>query len=50
LIGADFQSRQMKLFPNAELAIIPDAGHEMFFENPEESVAVVRAYLDAPAQ
>jgi proline iminopeptidase len=50
LIGAEFQSRQMKLFPNAELAVIPDAGHEMFFENPEESVAVVRAYLNAPAR
>ena len=50
LIGAEFQSRQMKLFPNAELAVIPDAGHEMFFENPKESVSVVRAYLNAPAQ
>jgi len=49
-IGADFQTRQMKLFPQAELVVIPDAGHEMFFENPEESVAVVRAYLDAPAR
>ena len=50
LIGAEFQSRQMTLFPSAELAVIPDAGHEMFFENPEESVSVVRAYLNAPAQ
>lgn len=50
LIGADFQSRQMKLFPKAELAVILNAGHEIFFENPEESVAVVRAYLNAPAR
>ena len=50
LIGAEFQSRQMQLFPSAELAVIPDAGHEMFFENPEESVAVVRAYMNAPAR
>jgi len=50
LIGAEFQSQQMKLFPNAELAVIPDAGHEMFFENPEASVEVVRAYLNAPAR
>lgn len=49
-IGADFQIRQMELFPQAELVVIPDAGHEMFFENPEESVAVVRAYLNAPAR
>ena len=47
LIGADFQSRQMKLFPSAELVVIPDAGHEMFFENPEASVEAVRAYLNA---
>ncbi len=47
LIGAEFQSRQMTLFPSAELAVIPDAGHEMFFENPEASIAVVRAYLNA---
>ena len=50
LIGAEFQSRQMMLFPNADLAVIPNAGHEMFFENPEASVAVVRAYLNAPAR
>ena len=49
LIGAEYQSQQMKLFSHAELAIIPGAGHEMFFENPEASVEVVRAYLNAPA-
>jgi proline iminopeptidase len=47
LIGADFQSRQMALFPSAELAVIPNAGHEMFFENPDASVEAVRAYLNA---
>lgn len=47
LIGADFQSRQMALFPSAELVVIPNAGHEMFFENPEASVEAVRAYLNA---
>jgi hypothetical protein len=26
------------------------AGHEMFFENPEASIEVVRAYLNAPAR
>jgi proline iminopeptidase len=50
LLGAEFQSQQMTLFLSAELAVIPDAGHEMFFENPEESVAVVRTYLNAPAR
>ena len=48
IIGADWQSQQMELFPNTVLTVIPNAGHEMFFENPEASVEVVRAYLDAP--
>ncbi len=50
VIGADFQKAQMGFFPNAELAVIPDAGHEMFSENPEASLAAVREYLNAPAQ
>ena len=50
LIGAEFQSQQMKLFPSTELAVVPEAGHEMFLENPEESVAVVRAYLNTIVQ
>ena len=49
VIGAEWQTAQMAFFPNAELAVIPDAGHEMFAENPEASLAVVRAYLQAPA-
>jgi proline iminopeptidase len=50
VIGVEWQERQMGFFSNAELAVIPDAGHEMFAENPEESIAAVRAYLNAPAQ
>jgi proline iminopeptidase len=45
-IGVDWQREQMAFFPNAELVIIPDAGHEMFAENPEESIAAVREYLN----
>jgi len=40
----------MEFFHKAELAVIPDAGHEMFAEYPEKSIAVVREYLNAPAQ
>ena len=50
VIGADWQKKQMEFFPNAELDIIPDAGHEMFAENPEASIVAVREYLNAPAQ
>jgi proline iminopeptidase len=49
LIGVDWQREQMKFFSRAELVIIPDAGHEMFKENPTASIVAVRAYLAAPA-
>ncbi|NOH10024.1 MAG: alpha/beta hydrolase [Chloroflexi bacterium] len=45
-IGADWQREQMEFFPNAELVVIPDAGHEMFAENPEDSITAVREYLN----
>jgi proline iminopeptidase len=50
VIGVEWQKRQMEYFPNAELAVIPDAGHEMFIENPAASITAVRAYLDAPVR
>jgi proline iminopeptidase len=50
VIGVAWQKEQMAFFPNADLAIIPDAGHEMFMENSEASIAAVRAYLNTPAQ
>jgi proline iminopeptidase len=30
VIGVAWQKEQMAFFPNADLAVIPDAGHEMF--------------------
>ena len=45
IIGVEWQKKQMEFFPNAELAVIPDAGHEMFIENPEASIMAVRDYL-----
>lgn len=50
LIGAEWQKRHLGLFPSAELAVIPDSGHEMFLDNPEASLAAARAYLGAPAR
>lgn len=46
IIGVEFQRRQMKLFNDAILVAIPDAGHEMFAENPGAAIAAVRDYLD----
>jgi proline iminopeptidase len=45
-IGVEWQKEQMALFPNAEMVVIPDAGHEMFTENPAASIPPVRAYLE----
>ncbi len=45
LIGADFQRAQMGLFPEAELVVVPDAGHEMFGDNPTASLAAVRGFF-----
>ncbi|MEZ4716019.1 MAG: hypothetical protein R2851_08015 [Caldilineaceae bacterium] len=44
-IGAEFQRSQMGLFSQAELVVIPDAGHEMFSENPAASIAAVRDFF-----
>jgi proline iminopeptidase len=50
VIGVDWQKKQMEFFSSTELAVISDAGHEMFAENPEASIAAVRKYLNAPVQ
>jgi proline iminopeptidase len=43
--GAEFQREQMHYFPQAELVIIPKAGHEMFGENPTDSLIAVRNFF-----
>lgn len=44
-IGKIHQEKQAKLFPNVKMEIIKGSGHSMFGEKPEESVEVVREYL-----
>lgn len=44
-LGEAFQRTQMEIFPNARLAIIPDAGHEMVSENPAATLATIRDYF-----
>ncbi|MEM7128823.1 MAG: hypothetical protein AAF702_20990 [Chloroflexota bacterium] len=43
--GEAFQRAQMTLFPQADLVVIPDAGHEMFSENPVASLMAVRTFF-----
>lgn len=45
VMGPEAQRENMLLFSNAELAVIKDAGHTMFGEQPEASLAVLRRYL-----
>lgn len=46
LIGAEYQRDHMRHFPTARLEVVPAAGHAMFNDNPEASLAAVRRYLD----
>jgi proline iminopeptidase len=45
VLGERMQRRHMALFRDAELVVIPGAGHTMFGEKPEESLAAVRRYF-----
>lgn len=47
LIGRSHQEKQAKFFLNAKIEIIKGSGHSMFGERPEESINVVRTYLNA---
>ncbi|MDX8353816.1 alpha/beta hydrolase [Cognatiyoonia sp. IB215182] len=47
LIGPAFQEQQMMLFPAARMAVIEEAGHMMFIDQPAASVAAIRAFLAA---
>lgn len=49
LIGEAHQRQQMKYFPDAELVVIKGAGHYMFNEKPEASVATIRKYFKEAA-
>jgi proline iminopeptidase len=49
VIGPEQQRRHMRHFRAAELVVIQGAGHTLFGEKPEESVAAVRRYFDGAA-
>ena len=44
-IGETLQRRHAESFPGAGLAVIGDSGHDMFWDNPGETLAVVRRFL-----
>jgi proline iminopeptidase len=45
IMGPPIQKQNLALFANAELSVIDAAGHTMFGERPEASLAVLRRYL-----
>lgn len=46
ILGEEMQRRHMRHFRATQLVVIEGAGHTMFGEKPEESVAAVRGHLD----
>jgi proline iminopeptidase len=44
-IGPPLQSRYVKLFADAELVVIANAGHDMFWDNPTDSLIAVRNFF-----
>ncbi|MEZ4385832.1 MAG: alpha/beta hydrolase [Nannocystaceae bacterium] len=47
LIGVERQRAHAAMFPDARVEIVEDAGHLMFTDQPEASLAAVRRYLAA---
>jgi pimeloyl-ACP methyl ester carboxylesterase len=45
VIGPAQQRQNMDLFANAELAVIENAGHALFSEQPQASLKLLRRYL-----
>lgn len=45
-LGAGLQSKHAALYQDSSLEIIPNAGHDMFWDNPQETMSVIRAFLE----
>lgn len=45
-VGLEYQrAYHLNLYPSVEVVVISDAGHDMFWENPEDSIAAIRDFL-----
>ena len=44
-IGPELQARHAALYPNSGLVVIPDAGHEMVWDNPDVTLNAIRMFL-----
>jgi len=45
-IGEDAQRVHLSFFQNGELGIVPNSGHDMIWDNPDETLPLIRAFLD----
>ena len=44
-IGESLQRRHAEASPGAGLAVIADSGHDMFWDNPPDTLAAIRRFL-----
>lgn len=44
-IGEPLQRRHAERYPNAELAVVPDAAHDMVWDNPTDTIAIICHFL-----
>jgi proline iminopeptidase len=44
-IGTELQAKHAALYPNSKLIIIPNSGHDMVWDNPEETIGAIRTFL-----
>jgi proline iminopeptidase len=45
-IGPELQAKHTALYPNTRLVIIPNSGHDMVWDNPEQTIATIRNFLN----
>ena len=44
-IGEDAQRVHLSFFRNGELAIVPNSGHDIIWDNPDDTMPLIRAFL-----
>lgn len=44
-IGEDAQRVHLSFFQNGELSIVPNSGHDLIWDNPDETMPLIRAFL-----
>lgn len=44
-LGEDAQRVHLNFFQNGELKIVPNSGHDMIWDNPDETLPLIRAFL-----